>query len=38
MSTSAAGPSTYYDQVGVLLPGQTSAIIGRNPGKRLVQD
>jgi hypothetical protein len=26
-----AGPSTYYDQVGVLIPGQTSAIIGRNP-------
>ena len=26
-----AGPCTCYDQVGVLLPGQTSAIIGRNP-------
>lgn len=26
-----AGPGTYYDQVGVLLPGQTSAIFGRNP-------
>src|SRR5258708_26917783 len=25
------GPCTCYDQVGVLLPGQTSAIIGRNP-------
>jgi len=26
-----AGPCTCYDQVGVLLPGQTSAILGRNP-------
>jgi hypothetical protein len=26
-----AGPGTDYDQVGVLIPGQTSAIIGRNP-------
>ena len=25
------GPNTYYDLVGVLVPGQTSAIIGRNP-------
>jgi uncharacterized protein YraI len=25
------GPCTCYDQVGVLLPGQTSAIVGRNP-------
>ncbi len=26
-----AGPGTDYDQVGVLIPGQTSAIVGRNP-------
>src|SRR5947209_1326935 len=26
-----AGPGTDYDQVGVLIPGQTSPIIGRNP-------
>jgi hypothetical protein len=26
-----SGPCTCYDQVGVLLPGQTSAIVGRNP-------
>ena len=25
-----SGPGTEYDQVGVLIPGQTSAIIGRN--------
>ncbi len=26
-----AGPGTDYDQVGVLIPGQTSPIVGRNP-------
>src|SRR5258708_5457524 len=26
-----AGPCTCYDLVGVLVPGQTSAIVGRNP-------
>jgi hypothetical protein len=26
-----AGPGTDYDRVGVLVPGQTSAILGRNP-------
>jgi len=26
-----AGPGTDYDQVGVLISGQTSAIVGRNP-------
>jgi hypothetical protein len=25
------GPGTYYDQVGVLVPGQTSAILGQSP-------
>lgn len=25
------GPGTYYDQIGVLVSGQTSPIIGRNP-------
>lgn len=32
-----AGPGTEYDLVGVLIPGQTSTILGRSPDNRWVK-
>jgi hypothetical protein len=32
-----AGPGTNYDQVGVLIPGQTAPAIGRSPGNEWIQ-
>jgi hypothetical protein len=36
-TTVRAGPHTYYDRVGVLLPGQTSPILGRSPDNAWIQ-